>query len=93
MRFKRLSIIFFLLLALLFRESSFVYAEDQAAEGVIPCTYQAPSSVSHYLSHLTDQNAFTTVTLERNETLELAVSEPAQLKGLFFDFYELSVSV
>lgn len=62
---------------------------DERQKGVLPCSFLAPEEILPYAEqHLSDGDAFTTVTLHKGETLTMQFSGGAPI-GLYFDFYEV----
>ncbi len=60
--------------------------EPSASEGTLPCTFTAPTEVQSYVSHLQDGDPYTTVTIQKGESLTMQFSGETP-SGLFFDFY------
>ena len=63
-------------------------AEDtpSRAEDALPCEYTVPDEVTSYVSHLYDDDPFTTVTLKVSESAAMTV--PSGAKELVFSFYK-----
>ncbi len=75
-----------LILALLMMLPAVTLAEgDSHTEDALPCEYTAPEEVMSYISHLNDDDPFTTVTLKINESVTMTVPSGAQ--ALFFAFF------
>ena len=76
-----------LLISILLLLPSVGHADAPSArEGTLPCTFAAPDEVQPYVSHLSDGDPNTTVTLVRGESLVMRPSSDAA--ALYFDFYE-----
>ena len=82
---KRLLLLIF---ALLLTLPTLSRAEDAPAiaEGALPCEYTVPEEVEFYVSHLSDGDPFTTVSLYPDESIEMEIPYGARM--LYLDFYE-----
>lgn len=88
MNMKRTKRFLLLILALVMLLPAFSIAEDtpSRAEGALPCEYTVPDEVMSYVSHVYDDDPFTTVTLKLGESATMTV--PSGAKELFFAFYK-----
>jgi outer membrane biosynthesis protein TonB len=76
-----------LILALLMMLPAVTLAEsDSHAEDALPCEYTAPEEVMSYISHLYDDDPFTTATLKINENVTMTV--PADAQALYVVFFK-----
>ena len=75
---KRLLLLIF---ALLLTLPTLSRAEDAPAiaEGALPCEYTVPEEVEFYVSHLSDGDPFTTVSLYPDESIEMEIPYGARM--------------